>query len=295
MDLSICIVNWNSSELLQQCLASIEATRGDLALQVIVVDNASSDDSVEMVREGFPWVELIANTENRFYAAGNNQALGASTAPLRLLLNPDIEVHPHALEALVDWMCEHPEAAGVAPRLVYPDGRLQHSCRSAPGPDIVLYEALGLSRLFPASPVLGKYRMTWWQYDEERPVHQPMASALMLRAEVLEQVGLFDESFPMFFNDVDLCQRIREAGWQIWFTPAAIMTHYHGGSTRRVRREMIAESGRSFVRYYHKHYRGNISWLSYGLAVCLLRAAYAMRLLWASVRRDETPSTESER
>ena len=105
-----------------------------------------------------------------------------------------------------------------------------------------------------------------------------MASALLLRAEALEQVGLFDEDFPMFFNDVDLCRRLRDSGWEVWFTPSVSITHHHGGSTRLVKRAMIAESGRSFLRYYHKHYRGRVAAPLYWLAVGLLRAAYGVRL-----------------
>jgi len=281
MTLAICIVNWNTRELLRACLASIEPPRRDLDLQVIVVDNASADGSAEMVRSEFPWVELVVNPQNRYYAAANNQALQAARAPLKLLLNSDIEVPPGALAGLVSWMERHPQAGAVAPRLVYPDGRPQRSCRSFPDPDAVIYEVLGLSRLFPASRRFGKYRMTWWGHDEDRQVDQPMASALLLRAAALEQVGLFDEDFPMFFNDVDLCRRLQEAGWQVWFTPSVTMAHHHGGSTRLVRREMIAESGRSFLRYYRKHYRGKVAWPLYALAVGLLLAAYANRLLRA--------------
>jgi GT2 family glycosyltransferase len=265
-------------------LSSIFAAQGDLALQVLVIDNASADGSVEMVREQFPRVELQANTENRFYAAGNNQALEAATAPLKLLLNSDIRVPPEGLVTLVEWMRKHPGVGGIAPRMVYPDGRLQTSCRSFPDPEVVLYEVLGLSRLWPRSKRFGKYRMTWWDYAEERAVEQPMASALLLRTEALEQVGLFDEAFPMFFNDVDLCLRLWEAGWPIWYTPATTFVHHHGAATRQVRREMVAESGRSFLHFYRKHYRGKVPWLSYVGATTLLRIAYGVRRLVASLR-----------
>ncbi len=283
-DLSICIVNWNTRELLRACLSSIEAARGDLALQVIVVDNASDDGSAEMVRESFPAVELIANPRNMYYAAANNQALRVARAPLWLLLNSDIEVSGPALPALVAWLAGRPRVGAVAPRLVYPDGRTQRSCRSFPDPPAVLCELLGLSRLFPRSRLCGRYRMTWWGHDDDRAVDQPMASALLLRAEALEEVGLFDEEFPMFFNDVDLCQRLWSAGWEVWFTPSATMVHHHGGSTRLAKRAMVAESGRSFLRYYHKHYRGKRAPLVYALTVGLLRVAYALRALWARVQ-----------
>ena len=284
MDLSVCIVSWNTLELLRECLGSIDDTRNDLPLEVIVVDNASSDGSPDMVRQEFPGVRLVANADNRHYAEANNQALRKSTGRLKLLLNPDIRVHPDALQTLVRWMDAHPSAGAVAPKLVYPDGRLQYSCRAFPGPDVVLYEVLGLSRLMPRSRTFGKYRMTWWGYDEDKPVDQPMASALMLRSHALDTVGLLDEQFRMFFNDVDLCRRLWDAGWEVWFTPSATMSHHHGGATRLVRREMIAESGRSFRSYYAKHYRHSLSRPTYAAAVWLLHAAYALRLLWARAR-----------
>jgi len=284
MDLSICIVNWNTRDLLAACLDSIEKAREGRQVQVVVVDNASGDDSARMVRERFPDVELIHNRQNLYYAAANNQALRASTGELKLLLNPDVQVPARGLSDLVDWMSDHPQAGAVAPRLVYPDGRLQRSCRSFPDPDTIVYDVLGLSRLFASSRRFGKWRMTWWDYDQDRQVDQPMASALLLRSQALEQVGLFDEEFPMFFNDVDLCRRLWDGGWQVWFTPAVSMVHHHGGSTRLVRGKMIAESGRSFVRYYRKHYRNRTPWPIYGLSILLLRVAYAGRILAARLR-----------
>lgn len=277
-ELGICIVNWNTSELLDRCLKSILQHKGTCQIDVVVVDNASTDGSVEMIRERHPWARLIANTENRYYAAANNQGLKALHTPFKLLLNPDIEVLPGALQALLDFMRTHPQAGAAAPRLRGPDGRIQYSCRTFPRPEIIFFEALGLSRLFPRSRIFGKYRMSYWDYNEERPVEQPMASALLLRQAALDDVGLFDEQFPMFFNDVDLCQRLWEAGWEIWLAPQAEMIHIGGAATRLVRREMIIESHRSFIRYYEKHYRGKIHPLIYAATIGLLKVGLWARL-----------------
>jgi GT2 family glycosyltransferase len=279
-DLGICIVNWNTRDLLDRCLESLREHAGDLSVEVVVVDNASGDGSADMVREKHPWVRLIANEDNRFYAAANNQGLRELSAPLKLLLNPDIEVHAGSLQALVQFLAEHPQAGAVAPRLRGADGKVQFTCRCFPGPDVVAYEALGLSRLFRRNRVFGKYRMSWWDYDDARRVDQPMASALLVRGEALAQIGLFDEQFPMFFNDVDLCRRLWDAGWEVWFTPVAEMTHLGGASTRQVRREMIVESHRSFLAYYRKHLRGKANPVAYALAVALLRVGLAVRLAY---------------
>lgn len=285
LELTICIVNWNTRELLDRCLTSIRQTVRELRVETVVVDNASADGSAEMVCAKHPWVKLIVNATNRYYAAANNQALQAVDAPFKLLLNPDIEVHPGSLQTLLNFMAEHPHAGAVAPRLRGTDGQVQASCRAFPGPAVVLYEALGLSRLFPHHQVFGQYRMGWWNYNEMRPVDQPMASALLLRDEALQEIGLFDEQFPMFFNDVDLCRRLWDAKWQVWFTPQAQMTHLGAASTRQVRREMIIESHRSFIRYYEKHYRGKIDPLGYWLAVCLLQIGLRVRIGLMDVRR----------
>lgn len=282
-DLSVCIVNWNTRAHLKACLESLAAHAESLQLEVIVVDNASTDGSAEMVRESFPQVRLLANEENVGYARGNNQALAQASADYAMLLNPDTTVRPGTLQGLLACAERHPRAGAVAPKLVYPDGRLQPSCRTFPTPDVVFYEILGLSRLMPRSRIFGKYRMTWWDYGDERPVEQPMASALLLRKAALEEVGYFDEAFPIFFNDVDLCKRMWDAGWQIWFTPCAVVTHFHGASTRQVRRAMIAESHRSWIRFYEKHYRGRISPLAYWAAVLSLKLALHLRMAWAAV------------
>jgi len=277
-ELSVCIVSWNTHDLLDACLRSIAQAPDEISREVIVVDNASADGTAAMVRDRHPDVTLIANDGNAGYAAGNNQAIGAASGPLVLLLNPDIVVHPGALDALARVLRDRPRAGAVAPRLILPDGSVQASCRSFPTPDVVLYEALGLSRLFPRSRRFGKYRMTWWDYDSERTVDQPMASALMLRAEALDEVGGMDEEFPIFFNDVDLCRRLWEAGWEVWFTPLASMDHVGGAATSQVRRRMLCESHRSFLRFYRKHYRGTIPSWQYRGAVALLCIGHALRL-----------------
>ena len=283
--LSICIVSWNTRELLDACLVSIRTIPDEVTREVIVVDNASGDGTAEMVRADHPEVTLIANADNRGYAAGNNQAIEVARGEMILLLNPDIVVLEGALDTLVRFLEDHAEAAAVAPRLVLPDGSVQASCRSFPTPDVVLYEALGLSRLFPRSRRFGKYRMTWWDYDDERPVDQPMASAFLVRRSVLEEIGLMDEQFPIFFNDVDLCERIWDAGGEVWYTPHASMVHVGGASTGQVRRRMLIESHRSFVRFYRKHYRVKIAWWWDAGAVELLQGGYVLRLLLHDLRR----------
>ena len=270
--LSIIIVNWNTRDLLRACLRSLGETCADAPHEVIVVDNASSDGSAAMVAEEFPQARLVANAENVGYAEGNNQGIELAEGEFLWLLNPDTEILPNAAERLLRFMQEHTDCGALGCKLLNTPTlqhsntpTLQRSCRTFPTPDVIIMEALGLSRLFPRHRLFGKYRMTWWDYDDVREVDQPMASSLLIRREVVEQVGGMDEAFPIFFNDVDLCYRIKQAGWKIYFTPDAQVIHHGGASTRQVKPQMIRESHQSLLRFYEKHYRGKISPLVYAL------------------------------
>src|ERR1700722_13610608 len=226
MSASLCIiiVSYNVRDRLRDCLRDLSGQR------VIVVDNASSDSSAAMVRAEFPAVELIANTDNRGFAAACNQGIAASTEEFILILNPDTLATPAALQALLDVMRAEPHAGACGPRIVNPDGSLQPSCRRFPTLPRLLLDEFGLGKLFPRSKFFGDYRMTWWAHDQLREVDQLMGAALLLRRAALEQVGTFDERFFMYFEEVDLCLRLRDAGWKVLFVPAAKVIH-HGGQS----------------------------------------------------------------
>lgn len=265
MLISIVIVNWNTAELLRRCLQSIRQNAGAVNKEITVVDNASTDGSVDVVRSEFPDVRLIANPDNLGYAEGNNIGIECSSGDFVLLLNPDTEIQPGAIEALVDCLNRHPDASAVAPRLIYPDGRVQSSCRGFPEPSSLMFDYLHLAKLFPKSKRFGAYRMTWFDYDHEADVDQPMASCLMIRRTAIEDIGVFDTQFPIFFNDVDWCYRSKQNGWKIYFTPQAEVVHHVGGSTRQVKPAMIRESHLSLKRFYEKHYKSRISPIAYAL------------------------------
>lgn len=259
MILSIIIVNWNTREYLRRCLHSIEKNQPAVEYEIIVIDNASPDCSADMVREEFTEVCLIANAENRGYAVGNNQGFEVANGEYLLLLNPDVEVKHGSIDALVAFANSHPDAAAVGCRLVGEDGRVQRSLRSFPEPWGVLFEYTKLSKLFPRSRRLASYRMTWFDYDRETEVDQPMGSCLLLSRKVLRDIGMFAEEFPIFFNDVDWMYRARQNGWKSYFTPAAEVLHIGGASTRQRKPAMVRESHRSMKLFYYKHYRGHIA------------------------------------
>lgn len=224
--------------------------------ETIVVDNASADDSAEMVRTEFPDVRLIANTTNQNYAAGTNQALTAATGDFLLLLNPDVEFTAGALDALVTCLVTHAEDGAVAAKLVYPDGRTQASVRGFPEPWPLLYDIVGLARLFPRSQRFAAYRQTFFDYEADGPAPQPMASCFLISRTALKKVGSMDERFPLYFNDVDWCLRCWDVGLGIRYCAEAVVIHKHGGTTRRVRKAAVWESHRALLRLYEKHYRG---------------------------------------
>lgn len=253
--LSVLIVNWNTRDLLRACLLSLRRHPPTEPMEVWVLDNASHDGSAAMVQQEFAEVGLIASEQNLGYAAGNNLLMQKAQGEYLLLLNADTEVTEGALDTALRFLREHPEAGALGAKLVHPDGRVQASVRGFPEPSAVMWEYLGLARLFPRSRRFGAYRMTWFTYDRIAEVDQPMGTFLMLSRRAVEQVGLMDEQFPIFFNEVDWCYRAKLQGWKIYFHPDVVIIHHGGASTRLVRPQMIWESHRSLQKFYQKHYR----------------------------------------
>ena len=261
MNLSIIVVTWNSEKYIQNCLDSILLSSGDLHYEIILVDNGSSDQTTRMVEDLYPQVNLIQNKENLGYAKANNQGIEECRGEYILLLNPDTEILENSLTRMIRFMEENSKAGALGPRLLNPDRTLQPSCREFPTYATLIWEFSGLSRLFPKSKIFGRWRMGYFEFDQSREVDQPMGSCLMLRRKTVEAVGDFDEHFTMFFNDVDLCYRIKKAGWKIFYYPRAEILHYKGTSTRQVKRKMIWLSHLAFIQYFKKHKTGLLNHL----------------------------------
>jgi GT2 family glycosyltransferase len=254
-DLSVIIANLNRGDLLEPCLASVCGPAGPIRLEVIVVDNGSTDGSAELVRQRFPGVRLIRNPSNAGFARANNQGLGASTARHVMLLNNDTVALPHALQRLVAFMDRHPDVGACGPTLRYPDGRLQRSSLGFPTPWGFASNLLFLDRLFPRSRLFAS-QATGLDHHSRGPVDHPIGAALVVRREAFEQVGGLDERFRVHFNDVDWCYRIHKAGWKLRFVPDAEVIH-HGGQTVRAGGDPLHlqdEIVRNMLDYYHKHF-----------------------------------------
>lgn len=293
-DLSVVIVNWNTREFLSRCLRSVYDTTLDLDFEVIVVDNGSTDGSQEMVRRDFPGVSLIVNTENKGFAKANNQAIGRSRGRYVLLLNSDAFVRENAIEHTVAFMDGHPEAGMAGCKLLFEDGRLQPSCYAFPTLFTEFFIAVGLDRLFPRSRLFGKYGMTYWDFDDIREVDVILGAFMLVRATAMDEVGLMDERYFMYSEEVDWCYRFREKGWRIYFYPHVEAVHLGGGSTRQVRAGMLIRLYGSRIEFFRKHH-GRMSARLLKLVIgfnCLLRIGPGA---WYYFRSDDPQIRQKHR
>jgi GT2 family glycosyltransferase len=251
IDLSIAIVNWNTRDLLAKCLSSLYDTINDLSFDVWVVDNASSDASVEMVRETFPAVHIIENTENVGFARANNQAINFSQGRYVLLFNSDAIATPFSVQSLVGLAESKPEAGVIGARLLNPDGSFQASHTPFPTLWQEFFILSGLGRLLngPWYPSRGPD-----ENNGPQLVDSIEGACMLVRRKALEKVGGLDEGYFMYAEEVDWCYAMKGAGWQVWYQPAARVIHVGGGSSnnRQCRREADLYSSR--VRFFRKHY-----------------------------------------
>jgi GT2 family glycosyltransferase len=260
-DLSIIIVNWNTKDLLLRCLQCVYDTAEDLDLEAIVIDNASRDGSAAAVRERFPGVSLIENETNLGFARGNNQGFEIARGRHLLLLNTDVFVHPGTLKTLVETLDTVPGTGAAGCKLFYGDGRPQRSAFAFPTLATELWQALRLDKLFPQSRLFGRYRMTYWDMEDSREVDSVLGACLILRGEGLRQVGGLDERFFMYSEEVDLCYRLKLAGWKVRYVPTATATHLWGESARKVPAETFLRLYRSRIQFFRKHYGDGAAWL----------------------------------
>jgi N-acetylglucosaminyl-diphospho-decaprenol L-rhamnosyltransferase len=245
--LSIIILNWNTADLLADCLTSVQAYAPP-DTEVIVVDNASTDSSAEMVQTRFPQMTLITQTENVGFSQGNNVGLAAANGRYLLCLNPDTQLHPGAIEPLVAWMEENPKVGIAGPTLWNPDGSLQRSTVPLPTLWVEFLRQTMLYRLTPTRAQRQMFR------NERQPVGVVTGAALCLRRSCYEQIGGFDPQIFMFYEDTDLCKRAWDAGWEVWFVPTPGITHVKAAaSSRFVRTRTLIESQKSAIYYFQKH------------------------------------------
>lgn len=288
---SIIIVNWNTQHLLRGCLASIfQQTTAD-TFEVIVVDNASSDGSAEMVRREFPQVILIANTSNRGFAAANNQGLRCAKGEYLLLLNPDTVILDHAIDKAIAFTDSEIDIGVMGCQVMETPQRIQRTCFAFPSPLNILLEQTGLSSTFPRSRIFGKAWLGWWDRRSRRDVDVVSGMFMLVRRAAMEEVGLMDEAYFVYAEEADWCYRFWKAGWRCVFAPVAQIIHLDGGgkSTSQVSARMYVQLQKSLLHFHRKHY-GWLAWMALRLLYACSNAARAISwgvLAW--LRRAEAP------
>ncbi len=282
MDLSIIIVNYNVKYFLEQCLHSVQRACGDLQTEVFVVDNNSVDGSCAMVQEKFPDVILIRNDQNLGFSVANNQAIKKSSGRYVLLLNPDTVIEEDTLIKCVGYMDEHPDSGGLGVKMI--DGKgdfLPESKRSLPTPRVAFFKIFGLSRLFPRSRVFGRYHLGYLDKDRIHQVEILCGAFMMLRKSALDEVGLLDEDFFMYGEDIDMSYRLLNAGYKNIYYPESTIIHYKGESTKKGSLNYVLTFYKAMIKFARKHFSRKMA-KSYA---AIINLAVYFRALLALFRR----------
>lgn len=287
---SVVIVSWNAKAYLAECLGSLSPSVCRYPMEIIVVDNASADGSPEMVKNDFPHVKLVRNGENLGFAKASNRGIAVAQGEFVALINSDVHVLDDALTLLVDHCKAHRDIGIVGPRIIGGDGHLQRSCRGFPSVWNMFCRALALDIIFPRTSWFGGYLLKHWSHEELRDADILSGCFWLVRRDAMRVVGLLDEGFFIYGEDMDWCLRFRQRGWRAVFLPEAEAIHYGGASSANAPIRFFVEKQRADLRYWAKHHAGLPFWAYFAIS-CLhhaLRvAAYgAQRLL----RRD-APST----
>jgi len=254
VDVSVIIVNWNTKGLLRDCLSSVYERAGNVDYEIIVLDNASTDGSAEMVKSNFEHVRLIENPDNRGFAAANNQGMAVAKGRYVLLLNSDTVVLDNAIANTVRFADAHPRAAVTGCRVLNPDGTVQLTCFMFPSVLNMLLSSTYLYKLFPKNRFFGRERMTWWDRSDERQVDVVTGCFMLVRREAIDQVGMMDERFFMYAEETDWCYRFRQSGWEVLFAPVGRIIHFGGQSASQKPVAMIVQLRLSILRFIRKHY-----------------------------------------
>ena len=274
MDVTIIIVNWNTKDLLHDCLNSVIEQTKKVEYEIVVVDNNSTDGSALMVRNNFKQVVLIANTDNRGFAAANNQAMKVAKGRYVLLLNSDTIVLDRAIEKTIAFADNNPEVGVTGCRVLNPDASLQQTCFMFPSVLNMFLSCTYLYKFFPKSRFFGREQMTWWDRNDTREVDVVTGCFMLVRKDAIEKVGMMDEEYFMYGEETDWCFRFKKGGWKIMFTPAGQIIHYGGQSTSQVKAEMVLQLRGSILLFIKK----NKSTFSHILARVLVALFFFLRI-----------------
>lgn len=278
MDLSIIIVNYNVKEFLQNLIHSIEKASSNLTNEIFIIDNASDDGSVEFIKEKFPQVKLIANQNNLGFGKANNLGLNEASGKYLLMINPDTIVAEDTFEKMIEFFDQNKNVGLAGCKILNPDGTLQLACRrSFPGPWVSFTKVTGLSSFFPKSRIFARYNLTYLDENQTYEVDAISGSFMMMRKEVYEKVGGFDEQFFMYGEDLDLCYRIQKAGCKVFYVHTTQIIHYKGESTKRSSLDETKVFYNAMHLFVKKHFSSSF------LVQIILRSAIAVRSLFATL------------
>jgi hypothetical protein len=251
---SIVIVSWKTPDLLARCLDSVAGDPGADTFEIFVVDNDSQDGSVEMLRQRYPHVITVANTENVGFSRACNQVIPQAKGTFILLLNPDTVIVGDAISKLADFLTANPDCGAAGPKVLNPDNTLQLSCRRAfPSVEAAFYRLTYLSMLFPNHPKFARYNLGSADPEKQLDVDALAGACMMVRREVVEQIGLLDEDIFMFGEDIDWCWRIKEAKWRVVYSPQSVVYHIHGASSRQRPVGATINLHKGMEVFYKKH------------------------------------------
>jgi GT2 family glycosyltransferase len=268
VDVSIIIVSWNAKKYLLDCLNSLIQRQKEYSQELIVVDNASSDGSAELVEKDFPQVKLIRNEENLGFAKANNIGIRASNARYVCLINSDVILLDHCIEKLIDFMDSHPSTGMIGPKILNPDRSLQPQCQHFPTIWNHLCQTFGFNKLFPNSALFSEPFMRYWAYNETKKVEVINGCFWIIRREALDKVGLLDEDFFFYGEDIDWCKRFQNAGWEVMFNPNAAAIHFGGASSANAPIRFYIELQKADLRYWRKHH-GRLGYWAYWMIILL--------------------------
>ena len=292
VDLAVVIVNYNVEALLRRCLQTVYSSVGEIKIAVCVVDNNSADSSVEMVRREFPQTQLIVNQDNPGYSTANNQGLKLlgvfDDVPPRycLLLNPDTEVMPTTFADAVAYMDANADVGVLGPKLLLPNGELDLACRrSFPTPEVSFYRMLGLGKLFPKSEIFGRYNLTYKDIDELTEVDSVVGAFMLVRTTAIQKVGLLDEQFWMYGEDLDWAKRVKDSGLKVIYNPSIVTLHVKRASSRQNKKAQV-EFYRAMLIFYYKHYQASTpAWLHW--VIMLGIGLKGGRVIWPDIQAGQ--------
>lgn len=261
--ISIVIVSFNVERLLKECIESIYRETTESTFDIWVVDNHSHDSSVQMLKNHFPQVHLIENDRNVGFPKANNQAIVQNTSDYILLLNPDTIIQDRAIDKMVRFMDEYPDTGISGCRVLNEDGSLQLACRrSVPTPKVAFYRLTGLSRLFPNSKTMARYNLTYLDPNAPHEVDAVSGAFLVIRKKVVDAIGMLDENFFIYGEDMDWCIRAKKAGWKVMYYPHAQIVHYKGVGCKTNNLKTTYEFYRAMVLFHRKHFAQECSALT---------------------------------